>query len=103
MKLFDFFFPEQAQAAHLRKLSESQSFAQRRHLSDENTRARRHAEIDRRVESLEQDVGFLTLMLEAVVRKTEEKGVLTRDDLKNLMRSIDAEDGRTDGQYRPDR
>lgn len=101
MHLFDFFFPEQAQASHLRRLSESQTFSQRRQVMDDRMRARRHAEIDQRFQELEEEIGFLSLMLESIIRKTEEKGVFTRAELKELMQTVDREDGRADGKFRP--
>lgn len=103
MRLFDWFFPEQAQAAHLRRVADAQAFSQRRQIYDEMARTRRHAEIDARLESLDEQIGFLTLMLEAIIRKTEEKGIMTRDELKTLMKSIDLEDGRADGKFIPKR
>lgn len=101
MHLFDFFFPEQAQASHLRRLSENQGLGYRQKMIEENMRSRRHAEIDRRLEHLEEELGFLTLMLESIVRKIEEKGVFTRAELKELMQSVDREDGRADGKFTP--
>ena len=101
MKLFDFFFPQEAQAAHLRRMADHQAMDLRRQAHDERARARRHAEIDARLESLEQEVGFLTLMLEAIIRKTDEKGLITRAELKALMERVDAEDGRVDGRIGP--
>lgn len=98
MKLFDFFFPEEAQAAHLRRIADQQSFAGRRANYEDRARARRHAEIDERFASIERELEFHTLMLEAIVRKADEKGVVTREELKALMKSIDLEDGRADGK-----
>ncbi len=103
MKLFDFFFPAQAQASHLRRVADVQTFNLRHRTYEDRARARRHVEIDERFESIEQQLGFLTLMLEAIIRKTEEKGVVTRDELEQLMRSIDLEDGRADGRFNPER
>ena len=101
MNLFDFFFPEQAQAAHLRRVADSQSMHQRQRYYEDKMQARRHAQIDERFKSVEQQLGFLTLMLEAIIRTTEEKGVVTREELKKLMEAIDLEDGKADGRYTP--
>lgn len=98
VKLFDFFFPEEAQAAHLRRIADNQSFAERRQSYEERARARRHAEIDERFASIERELEFHTLMLEAIVRKADEKGLVTREELKTLMKAIDLEDGRADGK-----
>lgn len=103
MKLFDFFFPQQAQASHLRRVADVHTFTLRHENYEERARARRHTEIDERFNSIEDQLGFLTLMLEAIIRKSEEKGVVTRDELQELMKSIDREDGKADGQYTPGR
>ena len=101
MKLFDFFFPEQAQASHLRRIAEQQSYPQRRTRYQAHRSAAQEATIDKRLEALEDEVGFLTLMLESIIRKTEEKGVMTRAELQDIMQEVDAEDGNVDGKYTP--
>jgi len=41
----------------------------------------------------------LRLYLAAVVRLLTSKGVVTREELKNIVAVVDAEDGRSDGRF----
>lgn len=92
MALFDWFFPEISQAENLRRLADGQ-------------RARRRAErrdgastSSKRMDSLENDVGYVSLLLASLIQKLDEKGVLVRDDLREVMAQLDEIDGVKDGQ-----
>ncbi len=91
MSLYDFFFPEQAQASHLRSMAESQSRNRR-------TAARRQDDLGGRLESLEGEVGYLALVLGALLQKADEKGVLTRDEVREAVSELDEIDGVKDGR-----
>jgi len=91
MSLFDFFFPEQAQASHLRSMADAQRSSARR-------ATRKATENDARIADLEQDVGYLALVLGALVQKVDEKGVLTRDELRATLSELDGIDGVKDGK-----
>lgn len=91
MSLFDFFFPEQAQAAHLRQLASSQRTRAR-------SESRRRTASDQRLESLEDDVGYLALVLGALLRSVDEKGVVTREEVRETVLELDAIDGVRDGK-----
>ena len=94
MSLFDFFFPEQAQAAHLRSIASRQRIADRR-----SSRTKRsQAELESRIESLEGDLGYVTLLLGSLLGQLDEKGVLTRDELKSTIAELDELDGVADGK-----
>lgn len=91
MSLFDFFFPEQAQASHLRKLTE-QNRASR-------TRSHRTStELKSRVDALEDDLGYVTLILGSILDALDKNGVVTRADLKVTLDGLDAIDGVKDGK-----
>ena len=94
MSLFDWFFPEQAQASHLRRLTEQNS-AQRRQNRRDNAAVRG---MEKRIEDLEQDLGFVSLVLASVMAKLDEKGTLSRADVKSAMKDIDEIDGVADGR-----
>lgn len=94
MSLFDFFFPEQAQASHLRRLAQNTS----RKSAMENSARRRTLQLETRVEELEASLGFTTLVLGALVQALDQKGVVTRDDLRTVMHEVDSIDGVTDGK-----
>ncbi|MFK7740547.1 MAG: hypothetical protein AB8H80_09490 [Planctomycetota bacterium] len=94
MSLFDWFFPEQAQASHLRKLTEQQRGSRR---STQRQNATVNA-LEKRIESLEQDLGFASLVLASVMAKLDEKGTVSRADIKAAMAEIDEIDGVADGR-----
>jgi hypothetical protein len=91
MSLYDFFFPEQAQATHLRRIAEQQGFAVAR-----NRRA--SVNLEARVRALENDLGYVTSVLGSVLDNLDAKGVVTRQDLKEAMAVLDAIDGVQDGK-----
>lgn len=71
---------------------------------------RRHAQMLRRVQSaarkgeleaLEGGLGELALFCHAAVDLMIEKGLLTREELVERMRVIDAADGEVDGRFTP--
>lgn len=85
MDLFDFFFPEQAQAHHLRKIARRQnratfSSASASGQSDE-------------VSALQADVKFLTLVLTTVLKRLSETKTMSLGDVQDLLSEIDALDG----------
>lgn len=101
MSFFDFFFPEQAQATHLRRIAERQRSAERR--SDRAHRSRlqqadRSEALEKRIEELEGDLGFVALVLGAVMGHLDEKGTLDRDDLRKVISELDGLDGIKDGK-----
>ena len=91
MDFFDFFMPQQAQASHLRALSRSQM------RTNASSRASR-GEHRQRLEELESDVGTLALILGSLMRKMDEKGVLSRADMKSAIEELDDVDGDSDGK-----
>lgn len=94
MSLFDFFFPEQAQASHLRRLTEQQS-RQNRGRRQQNTEIK---ELSARIDQLEDDLGFVSLVLASVMARLDEKGTLTRADVRAAMQELDEIDGVADGR-----
>lgn len=92
MSLFDFFFPEQAQASHLRRIANSSRSRSRR------SRVARDPKSDRRFEELEEDVGYLALLLGAIVERLDSKGVVHRSELKGILAELDGIDGIADGR-----
>lgn len=68
MSLFDFFFPEQAQASHLRRLA-NQSIGQRKASQHNNAAV---TQLEKRVSDLEDDLGFASLVLASAIAKLDE-------------------------------
>jgi len=98
MSLFDFFFPEQAQAAHLRRLADTSTLTRTKqrvaHARTEKTKL----SSEKRVVELEDEVAQLTIILEAVLEVLSDDGSITRSDLAKKVAEIDARDGTIDGR-----
>jgi hypothetical protein len=91
MSLYDFFFPEQAQATHLREIARSQRTGKR----DSRSRKR---ESKKRIDDLEDDLGYVALVLGSLLQKLDEKGHVTRDEARAVMSELDGLDGAQDGK-----
>lgn len=91
MSLYEFFFPQQAQAQQLRSLAA--------HARVQNVGAsRRNKELEGRVQSLEDDLGYIALILGSVLESLDEKGTVTRTEVKEIMKGLDEVDGLWDGK-----
>ena len=73
MSLFDFLFMNSFEGRRIRAL-EAQTRTRHRASQRESITAHK------RIDELQEDVGFLTLTLAALLQQVEEKGVLTRDE-----------------------
>jgi hypothetical protein len=93
MDLFDFFFPAQAQARHLREIAETQ---QRE--SSRRPEATRHAN---ELSALRDDVKFLTLVLTTILKRLAQTDTMNLDDVRVLLDEIDELDGFPDGGLEP--
>jgi len=91
MSLYNFFFPQQAAADHLQKLARTQART--------SQQGARQVKIqDERIDELEQDLGYVALILGSLLQKVDEKGVLSRDEVRETMASLDEIDGVKDGR-----
>ena len=61
-----------------------------------------HADADRELEQLAAEHDELKLYVATILRVLVSKGLVSKDELGELIRSIDAEDGRSDNAYRDD-
>lgn len=109
MRLLDFFFPEEAQAAHLRTLAEAgqqQAVALRaQQYAEEQQRrqaVRLNSKAEDRVAELESELAQSVLVIEALISLLEEKTLLTREELRQRAEQIDSADGVADGRITPD-
>ena len=107
MSLFDFFFPEQAQAMHLRSIRGSlgKSTAPKASASRRSGPAPSSpkmtedvAALQERVAALENDVGTLSLVAAALIRALGDKDIASRAELQEYMAELDLLDGARDGQ-----
>ena len=90
--LYDFFFPEQAQATHLRQIAKRGSFS---------NPPSRGSDQSAELEALRDDVQFLTLVIVALLRRCTETETLSLADVQDLLDEIDALDGVADGGLDP--
>ena len=97
MDMFDFFFPEQAEATHLRRISNRLSHSQISSRAAADT-ARRAAD---EVEDLRSDVAFLTLVMTAILKRLAENETMSLADVSDLLNEIDGLDGLPDGGLNP--
>lgn len=93
MDLFDFFYPEQAQAAHLRKIAAAQRMA----LSSSSSTSRQGNEIA----ALKSDVHFLTLVLATLLKRLAETQTMSLADVRDLLDEVDGMDGMANGGLEP--
>lgn len=96
MDFFDFFFPEQAEAGHLRRISEQMAVDRRARNRARAARSEAGADAGR-VAELEADLQFLSMTLMAVLKRLDEQELLSIADLSDLFERIDSLDGRADG------
>ena len=92
MDLFDFFFPEQAQASHLRTIAKNGSFTPRRVSGGDQASE---------IKALQEDVSFLTLVIVALLRRSSETETASLADVQDLLDEIDGLDGVADGGLDP--
>lgn len=93
MDMYDFFFPEQAQASHLRRIARAQFSAARA----PNRNLRQEEELA----ELRSDVQFLTLVIAAMLKRMNETQTMSMDDVQDLIDEIDHLDGVPDGGLAP--
>ena len=101
MSLFDFFFPEQAQASHLRRLAEQQHRTTAHNArTAHRTREQEYrvSQLEDCVMNLERDLGFVALLLGSLLHAVDAKGSVTREDVCAVLEQLDAHDGLKDGK-----
>jgi hypothetical protein len=105
MSLFDFLFPEQAQASYLRQMANSNAQQTAMLRSQQYTEQLRQKQAVRlntkaedRVKELEVELAQSALVIESLISLLEEKNLVTREELKQRTSQIDAADGVVDGR-----
>ena len=91
MGLFDFLFPPNASSNHnsLKRIADQQKW---KSLKNDHVVAR----LEDRIDELESD--FMTLTLASLLDTINEKGLITRDEVKEKMSQLDDLDGLKDGK-----
>ena len=88
---FEFMFPEQAQAEHLKELARLQQVQLNRSI-------RTRGDSQSRLVDLEADLGYITLILGSILERLDKKGIVTRDEVKSEMSALDEIDGVKNGR-----
>ncbi len=97
MSLYDFFFPEQASASHLRRMANQQDRQVRMNRIQEQSQYN----IEERVTELESDLGMVTLVLASLLEAANNNGAVSREDIKKIIDELDVLDGFKDGRLPP--
>ncbi|MFK7768054.1 MAG: hypothetical protein AB8B55_12595 [Mariniblastus sp.] len=94
MSLFEFMFPQQAAASHLRQI------ANRQKRDDRWNRIREtdQTHLENRVDELEHDMGVVALILASILDTANENGTISRDEIKRKIEELDVLDGFRDGR-----
>jgi hypothetical protein len=98
MGLFDFFFPDTAQAKHTGRLADAQERAGRLHDHQAVALNAQNRQLRQQVARLEQDVGALALVVASILKRLDEKGHVTRDEVKETIQKLDLLDKVRDGK-----
>ncbi len=98
MALFEFFYPEQAQAGYMREMASSMRTSTRR----AGHSRKRVSDVEKRVAELEDDLDFLSLITLTLFSTLHEKGLVDRNSLLKKIDDIDMFDGRKDGKVEPE-
>lgn len=94
MSLYDFFFPDQAAASHLRRMANKQE----REARLDRIRDQGQANIEYRVDELENDLGIVSLVLASLLEAANDNGSISRDQIKQIIDELDVLDGFKDGR-----
>ena len=97
MNLSDFFYGGYAMARirDVDELRRSQRRSERRRSSNVRT-------LNKRIEDLEDDLGYITLVLSSMLAMLDEKGTITHQEVQGLMANLDELDGVKDGRLNVD-
>src|SRR5262245_11584001 len=91
MGLMEILFPQQAAAIHLRELAD-------KHARTRRFDSQRVQTAESRLGELEKDLGFVVLVLGSILDRLNEKGMVTRDEVRSTMSALDLIDGVKDGR-----
>ena|ERR1700755_1074547 len=102
MGLYDLFFPDSAQAEHLRKLAAQTEQANRIREHGALKLEQQNRQLRERVARLEHDMGALALVVASILKRLDEKGHVTRGEVKATIEKLDLLDKVRDGRISVD-
>ncbi len=94
MGLKEFFFPEYAEAQNLKKVSRQMARKSR----TGRRASKKASEAQKELENMEEDLGFLALVLMSLFNRLVEKDIISRDEVRDQLSEIDSLDGVEDGK-----
>ena len=100
MSLYDFFFPDAAQAEHLRRIAGETARANRVREHGAESLEQQNRQLRERVSRLERDMGALALIVASILKRLDEKGHVTRDEIRETIQKLDLLDDVRDGKIR---
>ena len=98
MGLYEFFFPQQATAQHLRSIVQHNHFSNAVNRVNQARAIRKGQVSKERMEELEDEVAELTIVLEALMEVLGENKTITIEKVAQKIADIDAMDGVIDGK-----
>jgi len=98
MSIYDFFFPEQAQASHLRSLVNQKRYEYDRDQRDKSDIKDELRYAQRRIEKMGNEMAETQLLVKAMMELMEEAEVFDSTCLLEKIKEIDVRDGVEDGR-----
>jgi hypothetical protein len=98
MSLYDFFFSEEPHIKYLRTIAQETEQANRLRSDKTENLEWQNRQLHERIRRLEGDVGGLALIVASILKKLDEKGHVTRDEVKTVIEKLDLIDGIRDGK-----
>lgn len=101
MSLFDFFFPDTA-TTHLRKIAGEAEQANRIREHGTLKLEQQNRQLRERVARLDHEVGALALVVASILKRLDEKGQVTRAEVRETIEKLDMLDKVRDGRISVD-
>lgn len=98
MGLYEFFFSEASEAESLSKIAGAHERNARLRQRESAEFRQQNYQANLALENLENDVGTLALILAAILKMLDEKGQISREDLKEKLKDLDLLDDIRDGK-----
>ena len=112
MGLFEFFFPHESQAMTMQRISNGQTKLMKsqvkkariigskstRNSKKVNNTNKRISSTNERITELENDLGFLSLLISGIITKLDQNDLVQKDDIKEIIKELDGYDGVVDGK-----
>ena len=98
MSLYEFFFPDSAHATHVGRIASAGEQSNRVREYEVSSLQQLNQQLGGRVARLERDVGALALIVASILKRLDEKGHVTREEVKETIQKLDLLDSVRDGR-----